>query len=521
MRLSQNRILGLHMLSMGTSELRNEIYRQAEENPALEITSDPLYAEGYTDVSAPSAYIKKDAVHTGTVSAAGEAAADEFQKLLESRPDERASLQTHLERQLNMLSLPADEYELCRTLICNLDSNGRHILAPISLVRQDALSAAQKEALLERCLNTVQHLEPAGVCCATVEESLELQAARRADAPLLARFLLHGHLDLLMPPQPEKIYKKLRALLAARSALVFTDGAVDFSALTAAHISPARIEAALAFIRTLDPYPARNFGQTDNALFADADIFVTKKTGSIDTDDFESGLVFDTETSYFQVSFASGYLPHVRLAADFSMPNNERFIKNYIADARDFLANLAYRERALVKSCSVLVKLQLDFFRNGTGRIAPLTQKKFAEAAGVHKSTVSRMADSKCIRCEWGVFPIRHFFSSSVPRLVQNADETKTDSHNPFDTRDRKYAEPELPATFGEACTSRGAVEEVSSDTVRQEIARLLTSQSSNAKRLSDQKIADLLAERGYKIARRTVAKYRARLNIGSSYTRE
>jgi len=518
MRLTQSRILGLKMLAMGTTELRNEIYKQAEENPALEITDDPLYADGYTDFSAPSVRTKKDAVHMGTPSAAGEADADEFQKLLEARPDTRTSLQSHLERQLNLLFLPAAEYGLCHALIRNLDSNGRHILSPISPVRTET-PAAEKEALLERCLNIVQHFDPAGVCCADVQESLELQAACRTDAPFLARFLLHGHLDLLTPPLPEKIHKKLLALIAAQSHLVFTTDA-DFPELTRENISLPRIESALAFIRTLDPYPARNFGNED-AAFADADIFVTRKNGSIDADDFDAGLVFDTESEYFQVTFDSGYLPAVRIAADFSVPHKDVFVKNYAAAARDFLSNLAYRERALVKTCSVLVKLQLDFFKNGTGHIAPLTQKKFAEAAGVHKSTVSRMADSKFIRCEWGVFPIRHFFSGSVPRVIQNDGNPTLERTSFFDTDDWNSARTAEDSPFDRARGDGGAVTEVSSDTVRREIALILESRPTGARRLSDQNIADLLAERGYKIARRTVAKYRALLKIGSSYTRE
>ena len=113
-----------------------------------------------------------------------------------------------------------------------------------------------------------------------------------------------------------------------------------------------------------------------------------------------------------------------------------------------------------------------------------MSQKKFAEMIDVHESTVSRMADGKSIMCDWGTFRIKYFFTTAFS--------LKTDTE----------------------------IKEVSSDTICHLIIEILENQKDKSKRLSDQKIAEELGIRGYKIARRTVAKYRAKLNIGSSFER-
>ena len=124
------------------------------------------------------------------------------------------------------------------------------------------------------------------------------------------------------------------------------------------------------------------------------------------------------------------------------------------------------------------------------------------------------MADGKFIRCEWGVFPIKYFFSTAVSlripaseKILKNYSADKKTSETAADSNKKENTEAEIKT-------------EVSSDTVRLEILNILNSSPPEQKRLSDQKIADILTERGYKIARRTVAKYRKQLNIESSYER-
>ena len=101
------------------------------------------------------------------------------------------------------------------------------------------------------------------------------------------------------------------------------------------------------------------------------------------------------------------------------------------------------------------------------------------------------MAESKFLRCEWGIFPVKYFFSNAL-----------------VSAKSAKNEEKNLPE------------ENISTDNVKIEIENILKSQKPGEKKLSDQKIADLLEKKGIKIARRTVSKYRAQLNIASSYER-
>ena len=172
---------------------------------------------------------------------------------------------------------------------------------------------------------------------------------------------------------------------------------------------------------------------------------------------------------------------------------NKKTVKMQLKDAQIFLDTLNFREQVLLNAFRKLAEIQKDFFLNGPGHLAPLTQREFAKMINVHESTVSRIAESKFLRCEWGTFPIKYFFTKALAS-------TKTKNEENEETK--------------------SVAENISTDSVKIEIEKLLKTQKPGEKKLSDQKIADILAEKGIKIARRTVSKYRTQLNIASSYER-
>ena len=106
-RLSQNLVYGLKMLQMPTKELRSEIYRVVNENPALEIVRDPSARQQGSEWEGEAQFKSQD-----------------YQALLESREDNRETLQQHLMHQLNSMRLTPDEYDLSQKLIYNLDKTG-------------------------------------------------------------------------------------------------------------------------------------------------------------------------------------------------------------------------------------------------------------------------------------------------------------------------------------------------------------------------------------------------------------
>ena len=178
-RMSQQQIMSLKLLTMGSLELREAIYSHANENPALQITRDPLESGVGSAHGAASRF--SDNTRYGTASAAGVAASDNFQQALESAEDSRTTLQEHLEHQFNATAHTQDEAELGLALIRNLDANGFHILAPLSLLNKSR--PAQDEQLLRRCMELIRALDPVGTCTSGVEESLLVQARQRPEPP--------------------------------------------------------------------------------------------------------------------------------------------------------------------------------------------------------------------------------------------------------------------------------------------------------------------------------------------------
>ena len=439
-RMGQWQIQSLNLLSMNAEDLREEIFRQVEKNPALEIVSDN-FEDGLK-----SAHFKNSPegnLRLSSASASGEEKSQAFQEILESRADGRKSLYSHLSEQLSALDLSASEKNLCKKIIGNLDTRGFYILSPLSLLDK---KAGESPELLDKCLKIVQAFDPPGICVENAEKSLLLQARLDKACPRLALFFLDGHLDFLNPPEGEKILEKIRAFLKERKKLFFDNS--DFSDLESASLL--NVQEALDFIKGLNPFPASAFGQ-DEASYVIPDIYVEKGEGP----------------SSFAIRVSGGALPKLRIAKDFfGAKKDSPFAASAVRQAENLLKSLEYRESAMSKAARAIVRRQIEFFKNGPGRLLPLRQKDIAQEIQVHESTVSRMASSKYLQCQWGIFPVSYFFTSSV---------------------DGK-----------------------SMESVVYEIKKIL--EENSGKKISDQKISDALAARGIKVARRTVAKYRGQI---------
>ena len=141
---------------------------------------------------------------------------------------------------------------------------------------------------------------------------------------------------------------------------------------------------------------------------------------------------------------------------------------------------LDQRQKTIVKTAAEIVKKQEGFFREGVTAMRPLTLREVAEQIEMHESTVSRVTSNKYLACPRGTFELKYFFSSGVS-----------------------------------AADGEGA----SSEAIKAHIKPLCDAEDPK-KVLSDQKLADLLNEEGFDLARRTVAKYREAIGIGSSAQR-
>ena len=522
-KMSQTQIMSLKLLAMSSADLRNEIYSYAAKNPALEIKSDSLergVKSSRAEVSASSRF--SDNTHYGSASASGSEASDNFQAALESNADEREALTDHLEHQLNAMKLSDEEKALCLKLIYNLDEKGFHILAPISFL--DGGNPLHNEEFLNKCLCLVQHLDPLGTCTNNYLESLLVQAKISGNASRLTLFFLEKqeHFDLLNPPQPAKIQKKIADYLLGQKKLKFTGE--NEKQLEKNDYSIEEIEDSLNFIRGLDPYPARNFGST-TTNYVSPDVIVRRN------EEFSSDLPSDSMQEAepeFVVTFAREFLPKLEISKEYTFliksaeikegDNGEqaerkraelKFARNSVNEAKVFIESVLYRESTVLKAAQEIVSAQINFFRKGSRYLAPLRQKDIAEKLGLHEATISRMANSKYLACEWGIFPIGYFFTNAIGTA-----KTKVESENEKNDSKKSKALPSKDSP------SDGENSVLSKEAVKYEIEQILEEHKNDKKALSDQKISDILAQKGIKVARRTVAKYRSQLNINSSYER-
>lgn len=493
--MGQRQIQSLNLLAMGADDLREEIYAQAEKNPALEIEDDD-FESGVKNVRLKTS-LASDYLRVGNASATGEEKSRAFQEVLESRPDERRTLFDHLMEQLSVLRIPPEENALCKKIIGNLDERGFFILAPAALLNP---SLGEDARLLEKCLSIVRGFEPSGICVADARESLLLQARQKGGANEAALFLLDGHLEFLDPPQAQKVLKKIQDFAKAQKTLFGGAQSEHFSGADFSfekNLSLSEVQDAIDFIKTLDPFPARNFSSA-NANYISPDIFVEKIPFSAEEVDFKKREIPAENDFSFKIRISDKLIPRVKISSEFiSAQKNSGFAKDAVKAANIFLESLEFRATTLANAAMSIVRHQLDFFKRGPGHLSPLRQQDVAEEIGVHESTVSRMALSKFIQCEWGIFPVKYFFTNALSVSA-------------------KEILPEIQPSQNE--NSSGDF--VSKENVKFEIQKILQ-EHSGEKSLSDQKIAGILSERGIKIARRTVAKYRAQLEIKSSYFRD
>ncbi|WP_419816436.1 RNA polymerase factor sigma-54 [Glacieibacterium sp.] len=222
-------------------------------------------------------------------------------------------------------------------------------------------------------------------------------------------------------------------------------------------------------LRAYNPKPGLRYGG-ERMQAVIADVFVTRGRGG------------------WRVELNAATLPRVlvdrRYYAELSRGGTKAtktFLTDCLLSANWLVKALDQRATTIVKVATELVKQQEAFFEAGVHHLRPLTLRTIAEAIGMHESTVSRVTSNKYLQCERGLFELKYFFTSAI----QSAD-------------------------GGDA---------VSASAVRDRIARLIGAEPPHDT-LSDDRLVEMLRGEGFDIARRTVAKYREGLGIGSSVAR-
>ena len=236
------------------------------------------------------------------------------------------------------------------------------------------------------------------------------------------------------------------------------------------------VSAAARLIATLEPKPGRPYAEADEQGVIPDLIVVPKSDG----DGLEDG---------FLVRLNEEELPRLKINKEYKellagRGQNEElllYLREKIRGARFFMRSLEQRQQTLLAIGNQIVSRQEEFFRRGTSALKPLIMAQIADAVGLHVTTVSRAVSGKYMETPQGLFEIRYFFTPGF----QNSDGSSV-SNETVKEAIREMVEKEMPRTP-----------------------------------LSDQEIVEALAERGLKVARRTIAKYREQLGILPSHLRK
>ena len=382
-----------------------------------------------------------------------------------------STIQDHVRWQLNFKRLSEADTLIAEYLIDSMDDMGFIRIDIDELLQSfDTMASfyqwderVEKEEVLT-VLRIIQSCDPVGVGARHLSECLSIQLSK-----------LDARTEYLQEAQ---------ALLSASEHLVSN----NIKALTErTGLAPEYITPALTLLRTLNASPGLLFqsSQPDYAQPPESydipDVLVTPVRNNKATSNSEA------EEDGWYVRLNPDTLPKLRVNQEYAnlvkrgddSPDNQ-YLRENLTDARLFIRSIEERNQNLLKVATSIVRYQQEFLQHGATAMQPLILKAIAEEVDLHESTVSRLTTSKTILTPQGLFSLKHFFSSHVS----------------------------------------SADGDISSTAISAMIKKLIADEDPK-KPLSDSRIKDELLADGIDIARRTVAKYREAMNIGSSTQRK
>lgn len=377
---------------------------------------------------------------------------------LESSITKPISLQHYLFQQLEEIKLKHLDKEIADTIIANIDDDG-YFKADINEIAHLLNTTIEK---VEKVLTIIQGFDPAGVGARNLQECLLLQLKNekipaRSDqqkAHLLQSGQAGGDDPLL-----EKIIKEHLDNLANKR----------YNKITASlKISEDELKKKIQLIEKLEPKPGRQYSSAE-INFVVPDVILRK------VDDEYKIVINERELPLLRINPAYKKILKETKRTD----KTAKYLREKLSSAEWLLKNIQHRQDTIYKVTSYIVRKQKEFLDKGAGHLNILTLKDVAEATGLHLSTISRVTSAKYIETPRGIFKLKYFFSGGLAKtgdLFQEAEMT-------------------------------------SSKNVKSLIKKMLENESPSHP-LSDQKITNILNKEGYKIARRTVAKYREQLGI-------
>ncbi len=469
--ITQQQLLQAQLIELPITQLLERVNAEMDDNPALEVNTDEEpefteFSENAENPESPDDYEQEQRQSALDVALESIGRDDEDlpvyhdgQNYHEERDEmvygETQSFYDQLKEQMGVLDLNQRQQYIMEYLIGSLDDDGllHKSLDSISdeLAIYHSIDATPQE--IETVLRHLQEFDPAGIGGRSLQECLMLQIERRSPSHLrdLMRQVIQDHYTEFT----KKHWKKIQQALG---------------------LSDLQADTLMKELRKLNPKPGASMGEA-----------VGRSMQQI-TPDF----IIDTQddgTVTFQLN--AGEIPELHISQSFTdtlreyQDNKEHmsrqmkeallYTKKKVDAAQGFIEAIKVRRHTLSLTMKAIIQWQHRYFEEGDeALLRPMILKDIAEKTGLDLSTISRVSNSKYAQTRWGTFPLRHFFSDSY--VTAQGDELSTRKikaalHDLIDAEDKQNP-------------------------------------------FSDEALGKLLAEKGYPIARRTVAKYREQLGI-------
>ena len=469
-KLAPQQIQLMKLIQLHTLEFQEELERELEENPALEVVKDDNGDdEDFSSLDSSSDYEDEGTESIDTdfdvdeylyddepsyKTSTSNYSADDEDYDNESLLTEGQSLYEYLMEQIHLVNIEDDDLKIAEYIIGNLDNDGYLRREIKSLVDDLAFSQGiytTQERVKEILENYVQKLDPAGVGAKNLQECLLLQIEKKVSrdkAVILAGNILRHQFDALTNKHYGKIINKY-------------------------DIEEEDLKDALEVISKLSPKVGGNFDTQTITINQEIipDFVIHIKDGKV------IPLLNSRNAPTLRVSDEYKEILHTYSHDKNSADHKQAalFIKQKLDAAKWYIDAINQRQNTLIQTISAIVKLQKEYFLTGDEKnIKPMILKDVADITGFDISTISRVVKSKYADTPNGIILLKNLFSDSL---------TNDDG------------------------------EEVSTKEIKNHLQEVIDNEDKR-KPLTDDALVDLLKEKGYNIARRTIAKYREQLNI-------
>jgi RNA polymerase sigma-54 factor len=460
--MTPNLQLAIKLLQLNKIELIETINKELQENPAFDLESvsvDPVTADSQEVPGQVQKDANTEATDNLTVEEKNSLGEMDWESYFDNGADygyfpteekspiayeniihRSQNLAEHLLWQLSLTRLNKEEQYLGLQIIGNLNDDGYLMSTVDEIVQKTKASPEDVEAIL----TIIQTFDPLGVGARDLKECLLLQIRH-------SEFDVHPHAEAIIEHHLPDLQKNAIRDISKNLGISVDD-----------------VQAAVEFIRTLEPKPGRVYS-VSTTQYIQPDVYIFKV-------DQDYKIVLN-ETGLPKLKINKLYQQYKAKGTD---AETKQYVEQKFRNALWLIKSVEQRQRTIYKVAESILKFQIAFFKHGIKELRPLVLRDVAEDIEMHESTVSRVSTNKYIHTPQGIFEIKFFFHSGLSTL-----------HG----------------------------EDVSSIRVKEMIKNLILNENPRSP-LSDRAIMLKIQDQGINIARRTIAKYREELKIPPSNRR-